>query len=243
MASYQDHAGGCGFDHHVRFPHRLVWAPMQPLIIDHDDALDFGLHAVIELDPKLAPLLDYAGRPRLRKQPPGFPGLVGIIISQQVSTASANSILARVKAHFGDITPAHFLDCGDETLKSLGLSSPKIRSLRATAYAVAHNHLPLHELHTYEAEEAIAALTSVKGIGPWTADIYLLFCLGHADAFPAGDLALQEAARMGFRMRARPDAGKLEKLARRWRPYRGVAAKLLWAYYGAMKAKREAKSS
>ena len=101
----------------------------------------------------------------------------------------------------------------------------------------------MHELHTYQAEEAIAALTSVKGIGPWTADIYLLFCLGHADAFPAGDLALQEAARMGFRMRARPDAAKLEKLARRWRPYRGVAAKLLWAYYGAMKAKREAKSS
>lgn len=216
---------------------------MNPLIIDHDDALDFGLHAVIELDPKLAPLMDYAGRPALRKQPPGFPGLVGIIISQQVSTASADSILARVKKHFGEIKPEHFLNTQDETLKSLGLSAPKIRSLRATADAVANNHLPLHELHTYEAEEAIAALTSVKGIGPWTADIYLLFCLGHSDAFPAGDLALQEAARMGFRMRARPDAAKLEKLARRWRPYRGVAAKLLWAYYGAMKARRDAKSS
>lgn len=216
---------------------------MNPLIIDHDDALDFGLHAVVELDPKLAPLLAYAGRPTLRKQTPGFSGLVGIIIAQQVSTASAKSIMARVNAHFGTITPEHILDSSDETLKSLGLSAPKIRSLRATAEAVAKNHLPLHELHTYEADEAIAALTAVKGIGPWTADIYLLFCLGHSDAFPAGDLALQEAARMGFRMRTRPDAAKLEKLARRWRPYRGVAAKLLWAYYGAMKAGRDATPS
>lgn len=214
---------------------------MSPLIIDHDDALDFGLHALVERDPKLAPLLAYAGRPPLRKRAPGFAGLAGIIIAQQVSTASAHSIWTRVTAHFGEVTPGHVLESQDDTLKSLGLSAPKIRSLRAAAHAVAHNHLPLQELHTYKAEDAIAALTSVKGIGPWTADIYLLFCLGHADAFPAGDLALQEAARMGFRMRARPDAAKLERLAKKWRPYRGVAAKLLWAYYGAMKAGREAK--
>ena len=214
---------------------------MTPLIIDHDNALDFGLHALIELDPKLAPLLAYAGRPPLRKRAPGFAGLVGIIISQQVSTASASSIWSRVTTHFGEVTPEHFLKSSDDILKSLGLSAPKIRSLRATAEAILNNHLPLHKLHTYEAEDAIAALTSVKGIGPWTADIYLLFCLGHSDAFPSGDLALQEAARMGFRMRARPDAAKLEKLAKKWRPYRGIAAKLLWAYYGAMKAGREAK--
>jgi DNA-3-methyladenine glycosylase II len=125
-------------------------------------------------------------------------------------------------------------------LKALGLSAPKIRTLRATADAVVTGTLPLDTLHRLEAEEAVEALTAVKGIGPWTADIYLLFCLGHSDAFPAGDLALQEAARVGFRMRARPDAAKLEKLARRWRPYRGVAAKLLWAYYRVMKAGREA---
>ena len=173
---------------------------MHPLIIDHDDALDFGLHAVIERDPKLAPLLAFAGRPRSRKQAPGFSGLVDIIISQQVSTASAASISARVKAQFGTLTPEHVLKSPDDALKALGLSAPKIRSLRATAEAVATNQLPLHELHTYEAEDAIAALTAVKGIGPWTADIYLLFCLGHADAFPSGDLALQEAARMGFNL-------------------------------------------
>lgn len=213
---------------------------MQPLLIDHDDALDFGLHALLELDPKLKPLLALGGRPPLRKRAPGFPGLAGIIVSQQVSTASAASIWARITAEFPALAPAHILESDDARLKALGLSAPKIRTLRATADAVVSGALPLDTLHRLEAEEAVEALTAVKGIGPWTADIYLLFCLGHSDAFPAGDLALQEAARVGFRMRARPDAAKLEKLARRWRPYRGVAAKLLWAYYGAMKAGREA---
>lgn len=213
---------------------------MQPLLIDHDDALDFGLHALLELDPKLKPLLALSGRPPLRKRAPGFPGLAGIIVSQQVSTASAASIWARITGEFPALAPAHILESNDARLKALGLSAPKIRTLRATADAVVSGALPLDTLHRLEAEEAVEALTAVKGIGPWTADIYLLFCLGHSDAFPAGDLALQEAARVGFRMRARPDAAKLEKLARRWRPYRGVAAKLLWAYYGAMKAGREA---
>jgi DNA-3-methyladenine glycosylase II len=213
---------------------------MQPLLIDHDDALDFGLHALLELDPKLKPLLALSGRPPLRKRAPGFPGLAGIIVSQQVSTASAASIWARITAEFPALAPAHILESDDLRLKALGLSAPKIRTLRATADAVVTGALPLDTLHRLEAEEAVQALTAVKGIGPWTADIYLLFCLGHSDAFPAGDLALQEAARVGFRMRARPDAAKLEKLARRWRPYRGVAAKLLWAYYRVMKAGREA---
>ena len=213
---------------------------MQPLLIDHDDALDFGLHALLELDPKLKPLLALSGRPPLRKRAPGFPGLAGIIVSQQVSTASAASIWARITAEFPALTPAHILESDDGRLKALGLSAPKIRTLRATANAVVTGALPLDTLHRLAAEEAVEVLTAVKGIGPWTADIYLLFCLGHSDAFPAGDLALQEAARVGFRMRARPDAGKLEKLARRWRPYRGVAAKLLWAYYRVMKAGREA---
>ncbi len=238
--SYQNQFDDRAFSHQALSPHRLYLASMQHLLIDHDDALDFGLHALLELDPKLKPLFAVSGRPPLRKRPPGFAGLAGIIVSQQVSTASAASIWARITARFEELSPDHILDSDDETLKGLGLSAPKIRTLRATADAVATGALPLSTLHTLDAEEAVAALTTVKGIGPWTADIYLLFCLGHADAFPAGDLALQEAARMGFRMRSRPDPAKLEKLARRWRPYRGVAAKLLWAYYGAMKAGREA---
>jgi DNA-3-methyladenine glycosylase II len=85
------------------------------------------------------------------------------------------------------------------------------------------------------ADDAHAALVTISGIGPWTADIYLLFCIGHADAFPAGDLALQEAARIAFRKRKRPNAKQLEKIAEAWRPYRGVAACVLWSYYRAVK--------
>ena len=86
-----------------------------------------------------------------------------------------------------------------------------------------------------EADAAHAALTALHGVGPWTADIYLLFCLGHADAWPAGDLAVQEAARIAFDLRKRPDAKEMGKLAETWRPWRGVAAHLLWAYYHAVK--------
>ena len=86
-----------------------------------------------------------------------------------------------------------------------------------------------------DADAAHAALTALHGVGPWTADIYLLFCLGHADAFPAGDLAVQEAARIAFSLRKRPDPKALTKLAEAWRPWRGVAAHLLWAYYHAVK--------
>mgnify|MGYP002139172745 CR=1 FL=1 len=96
------------------------------------------------------------------------------------------------------------------------------------------------EMFTFSAEEAEAHMVAIKGIGPWTARIYLLFCLGHSDAFPAGDLALQEAVRMGFDLPERPDAKAIEIFAERWRPWRGVAAKLLWNYYGAMKSGKEA---
>jgi DNA-3-methyladenine glycosylase II len=96
--------------------------------------------------------------------------------------------------------------------------------------------LDLAAIERLDAEAAREALTRVKGIGPWSADVYLLFCLGHPDVWPAGDLALQEAARMALGLRSRPDAKRLEKIGERWRPWRAVAARLLWAYYGAVRA-------
>src|SRR5208337_1998757 len=99
------------------------------------------------------------------------------------------------------------------------------------------NGLDLAGLAALEAEVAHDALVAVKGIGPWTADIFLLFCLGHPDAFPAGDLALQEAAKLALALEARPNAAELEEIAERWRPWRGVAARLLWAYYRAVKTR------
>lgn len=194
--------------------------------------------ALIELqalDPvTVGAMLAIGGAPGLRRREPGFAGLAAIIVSQQVSVASANAIFARLHAAFTPLDAASVLAADDATLKSCGLSQPKMNALRALAVAIA-NGLDLASLAALEAEMAHKALIAVKGIGPWTADIFLLFCLGHPDAFPAGDLALQEAARLALGLKKRPDARKLEQIAERWRPLRGVAARLLWAYYRGVK--------
>ncbi len=210
------------------------------MLIDSEENLDHGLKALIAQDPAMAELLRIGGRPRLRKREPGLQGLAAIIVSQQVSTASAKAIWARVEARFPTLSSGDLIKADDETLKGLGLSSPKIRALRAIAEAIENGSLALSALETFSAEEAEAHMVAIKGIGPWTARIYLLFCLGHSDAFPAGDLALQEAVRIGFDLPTRPDAKHIETFAERWRPWRGVAAKLLWNYYGAMKSGKEA---
>ena len=203
------------------------------MLIDCDSALDHALAEVLRIDPRMKPLFEVAGRPPLRKRAPGFEGLAGIVVAQQLSTASAAAIWRRVKERFDALEAEAVLAVGDADLRGCGLSAPKIRTLRAIAEAVASGAVPLAELERMPAEEAHAHLVSVKGIGPWTADIYLLFCLGHPDAFPSGDLALQEAVRMGFELETRPDAKALDAFSARWRPWRGAAAKLLWAYYGA----------
>ncbi len=118
--------------------------------------------------------------------------------------------------------------------------APKIRALKEIARAIAGGELALAPLAELAAEEAHAALTAIHGIGPWTADIYLLSCLGHADAWPAGDLALQEAARLAFGLRARPTAKEMVALAEPWRPWRSVAARVLWTYYRAVKGREGA---
>src|SRR5262249_23856724 len=123
-------------------------------------------------------------------------------------------------------------------LARLGLSKPKIKTLKAIGTAIAKGEIDLNAVGSMGADDAHAALIAVHGIGPWTADIYLLFCLGHADAWPAGDLALQEAARIAFGLRRRPTAKEMVTIAESWRPWRGVAAHLLWNYYRAVK-KRE----
>ncbi len=116
-------------------------------------------------------------------------------------------------------------------MRACGLSNAKVRALHALAHAIVEGGLDLKGLADLDAEDAHKALVAVKGIGPWTADIFLLFCLGHPDAFPAGDVALQEAAKVALNLKRRPDATRLERIAERWRPLRGVAARMLWAYY------------
>ncbi len=176
-----------------------------------------------------------AGPPPLRLRAGGFRGLAWIVVSQQVSTASASAIHTRLEAAFPAIDAAALRDASDALLKSCGLSAPKIKTLRAVAQAVGAGGLDFEALATMDAEGAHRMLTAIHGIGPWTADIYLLFCLGHPDAWPAGDLALQEAIRMALGLRARPDAKKIVAIAERWKPARGVAARILWAWYGVAK--------
>src|ERR1700733_12731926 len=163
----------------------------------HTEAdLDRGIDALLAADPRFAALIATAGRPPLRRRPDGFAGIAATVVSQQLSTASAGAIWGRLAASFDPMAPEAILLARPARLARLGLSAPKITALKEIARAVTRGHLALASLADIEADAAHAALTAVHGIGPWTADIYLLASLGHADAWPAGDLALQEAARL-----------------------------------------------
>ena len=163
--------------------------------------------------------------------PTDSPGLASIVVSQQLSTASAKAIWGRLTLAFDPFDHAAVLRARSARLARAGLSASKIRTLKAIAKAIDRGELDLPALAAKPADEAHAALTAVHGIGPWTADIYLLFCLGHGDTWPAGDLALQEAARLLLELDTRPTSKEMVPLAEAWRPWRGAAACMLWSYY------------
>ncbi len=200
-----------------------------------DTDLRAGLAELLIIDPRLRAVAEKAGQFGLRRREAGFAGLCAIVCGQQLSTASAAAIRARLFAAFDPFHHDTVLKARTDKLKRLGLSAPKIKSIREIGKAVARGSIDLNAVGDMDADDAHVALTALHGVGPWSADIYLLFCLGHADAFPAGDLAVQEAARIAFNLRKRPDAKALTKLAEAWRPWRGVAAHLLWAYYHVVK--------
>jgi DNA-3-methyladenine glycosylase II len=198
----------------------------------HTEAdLDAALTALGKADPRFVPLIAAAGRPPLRRRSDGFAGLAAIIVAQQLSTASADAIWKRLAAAFDPLDPDAILRARPARLARIGLSAAKIRALKEIARAVKRGNLALAALGELAAEDAHAALTAVHGIGPWTADIYLLSCLGHADAWPVGDLALQEAAKVAFALPARPTAKEMLTLAESWRPWRAIAARVFWTYY------------
>ena len=190
--------------------------------------------ALAAADPALA--VAHAAVPPFpwRAQMSGMRGLASMIISQQVSTASARAIWGRFEAGLGQVTPETVLAADDALLRSFGLSGQKVRYVRAIAQAQADGVPDLNSLPEDE-DAAIAALTQIKGVGLWTAEVYLLFAEQRFDAFPAGDLALQEGWRMAAGAAERPNEKALYAIARPWRPNRGVAAHLLWAYYSMVK--------
>jgi DNA-3-methyladenine glycosylase II len=202
----------------------------------HTEAdLDRAIAGLIATDPRWRDALAAAGRPALRRRPDGFAGLASIVVSQQLSTASAKAIWERLATALDPFSPQTVRRARIAKLARAGLSAPKIRTLKAIARAIDGGELDLAALAALPADEAHRRLTALHGIGPWTADIYLLFCLGHADAWPAGDLALQEAARLLLGLRSRPSSRDMGPLAEAWRPWRGAAACMLWTYYRAAK--------
>lgn len=192
-----------------------------------------GAQILCRIEPRFAPVLAATGPLPLRRRPDGFPALVSAIAGQQVSTASAAAILAKLDAS-GATDEAAFRDRPDEALRACGLSRPKLRYLRALAEA----RLDYEALRHAPPDDVITTLTAQPGIGAWTAEIYAMFALGHTDVFAAGDLALQEAARRLFDLPERPKPAVLRAIAAPWAPVRAVAARALWAYYR-VETKRE----
>jgi DNA-3-methyladenine glycosylase II len=200
-----------------------------PTILSADE-MRKGIRALRRKCPHMRLVHDHAGDPPLRQHTPGFEGLARIVVGQQLSLASAQAIWGRMLLAVQPMTPKAFLKLGDDQLRAIGLSTGKVKTLRAVSAAMVGG-LDLDNLALAHETEVHEALTALPGIGPWSADIYLLFCLGRADAFAAGDLALQIAARAAVGLEERPSRDELFDIAERWRPWRGVAAHLLWAYY------------
>jgi len=187
--------------------------------------------ALATRDPALAAIVADHGRPAFWSRPAGFPSLVLLILEQQVSLASGAAAYRRLRDRIRAVTPAAVLRCSPEELRADGISRQKDRYLRALASAVDDGQLDLGALHGMEDDAARKALTVLPGIGRWTADVYLLACLGRPDLWPVGDRALQVAVAEALDLAAVPDQRALEGLGDRWRPQRSTAARILWHGY------------
>ena len=199
---------------------------MTPERIETEDDLARGARPLVARDARFGPILAAVGPLPLRRRQDGFGALLAAIVGQQVSTAAAAAILARLAAAGLDEERAVAV-ASDDSLRACGLSRPKIRYVRALALA----RVDYHALREAPSEQVIRTLTALPGIGRWTAEIYAKFALGHADVFAAGDLALQVAAARAFGLPARPSEREMRAMAAPWSPVRAVAARALWAYY------------
>jgi DNA-3-methyladenine glycosylase II len=197
--------------------------------------------ALAATDSRLAAILERTGPLPLRLREPGFKSLIAIIVDQQISRAAADAIFGRLESRLEPFTADGWLAAKDRTLARAGLSRPKLRHARAIAERVADGRLDFARLARLTDDRARDYLISVPGIGRWTADIYLLSCMGRTDPWPAADVALQAAVAHALELSARPNEREMHALAEVWRPWRGVAARLFWAHYRIMRdMKREA---
>lgn len=199
-----------------------------------------GLAFLRAADPRLAAVIDACGEIPLRRSEPGFASLASVVVSQQVSKQSAAAIWGRLTALVDPLAPSSFLAGGEAAWREAGLSRPKQRTLVAIAEAVLEDRLDLEHMCRIDGAAALAEMTAIRGIGPWTAEVYLLFAAGHPDIFPAGDIALQAAAADAFGLDQRPRERELRFMAESWAPWRGVAARLFWAFYAATRGREVA---
>ena len=189
-----------------------------------------GLSYIRRADPDMARAVERVGVPEQRRRAPGFAALVNIIISQQISLQSAAAIWQRL-GDTGPVTAEAILRLRPERLREIGFSRPKIRYTLSLAENVASGAFQPALLTAMGDDDAMNALTNLLGFGRWSGEIYLMFCLGRADIWPAGDIALQEAVRVVKGLPQRPNPAELDEIATPWRPWRSVAAHLLWRYY------------
>jgi DNA-3-methyladenine glycosylase II len=199
-----------------------------------------GLEALCLLDPRLSRVRGMAGEVPLRLSEPGFLALASIIVSQQVSRASADAIFGRLVRLVDPLAPERILAAGEDVFREAGLSRSKQKALLAVSEAILDDGLDLHHLCELDAETAIGRMISVPGIGRWTAECYLLFAAGHIDIFPARDVALQTAVGHALDFETRPGEKALIAIAESWSPWRGVASRLFWAYYRELKGREAA---
>ncbi len=196
------------------------------------------LASLVLLDERLVRVVDIAGQVPLRRRSADFAGLCNIVVAQLLSVAAAASIWARLEALVVPFEPDVLLSKSDEELLDVGLSNAKLRTLKAIAEELKAG-LCLNEAVEWPGEVAHKRLCEIKGIGPWSADIFLLFCAGHPDVFPVGDVALQAAVQHALDLEVRPKGKELAEIAEAWSPHRGTAARLFWSYYRVMKEGRE----
>lgn len=204
-----------------------------------NSAADLARHldALLLCDARLTAVRERAGVFEVRTTAPGFGGMARVVCGQQLSVASARAIWSRFAALPGALEPSTYLGLDETTVRATGFSGGKFRTLRAVAEAVTNGELDFDRVADQPANEAIAALTRIKGVGPWTAELYLMFCAGHPDIFPAGDLAIQKAVGHGLGLASRPGTKELRAMSEGWAPHRAAAALLFWGYFAAMRGK------
>ena len=195
------------------------------------ESLADGVRHLCDRDPDLARIVARWGLPPMWAREPGFPTLIHIILEQQVSLASARAAYDRLRAAVSPLTPQEFLTLDDATLKAVGFSRQKTGYGRGLARAILEGRLDPEALGRMPDRAVRAELCAIRGIGPWSASIYLLMVLLRPDAWPAGDIALASAVQDVKRLAARPTPDQLEMISAAWRPWRAVAARLLWHHY------------